>query len=90
DLLLGAYQTACFPCWYGNNINSGTGFTSSSGRKRDALNNVEEIIIPAGYYATGSIVRVYVNAESLVADALHPVNPGTSQQDFAVVVDNLY
>jgi Subtilase family len=90
DLLLVAYQTACFPCWYGNNISSTTGYTISTGRKRDALNNVEEIIIPAGYYPTGSTVRVYVSVENLVADALHPVNPGQFQQDFAVFVDNLY
>lgn len=90
DLLLVAYQTACFPCWYGNNIDSSTGYTKSSGRKLDSRNNVEEIIIPAGYYATGSTVRVYVSVQSLVADALHPLNPGTFQQDFAVFVDNLY
>lgn len=91
DLTLGAYQTACFPCWYGNNINAGTGYSTPNASVHDHVNNVEEIVIPAFYYSTGATVRVFVNADNLLADGLNPDNLGTPyRQDFALFVDNLY
>ncbi len=90
DLTVGAYQTACFPCWYGNNINASTGLSAPNASVRDHVNNVEEIIIPASYYSTGATLRVFVNADNLVADGLNPDNLGTPfRQDFALFVDNL-
>jgi hypothetical protein len=91
DLTLGAFQTACFPCWYGNNISASTGFSVANATVRDHVNNVEQVIIPTGYYTTGSTVRVFVTADNLIADGLNPKNGGTPfRQDFAVFVDNLF
>lgn len=88
NLTLGAYQAACFPCFYGNNLSGG--YTTPNASVRDAVNNVHEIIIPVGYYGTGAVVRVFVNADNLISDASNPDNLGSPfQQDFAIFVDNL-
>jgi hypothetical protein len=88
DLQLGAFKTACFPCWAGNNFSVSSGLSVANSLTNDTVNNVEEIIIPASYYPSGTVLTVFVQAINLVADAIfggpHP------QQDFALFAENAH
>ncbi len=86
DLQVGAFQSACFPCWVGNNFNPVTGLSVPNSFTNDDLNNVEEIIIPAGSYLSGSALTVFVQVVSLIEDAIS--GGPDPQQDFAIFVEN--
>lgn len=85
DLSLGAYQTACSPCWWANNFDPVTGFSQPNNSTNDSTNNVEQIIIPPGYYASGTQLRVFVSAVDL-EESIWGV--GAPAQDFAVFAEN--
>ena len=84
-----AYQNPCYPCWGSNYFDPATGVTIPSGftpPPTDSVNNVQEIIIPAGSYASGTTLGVMVYTVSLVEDAIF--GGGTPQQDFAIFIEN--
>jgi hypothetical protein len=69
------------PCWYSNTFNASTGYSNPYPPTifHDAVNNVEEVIIPPGYLTTGAPILVWVGFVSV-----------TLPQDFALVVQNAH
>jgi hypothetical protein len=63
--------------WYGNQFAAGYSIANPPQPQPDAVNNVEEIIIPAGTFQSGAAVLVAVTATNAM-----------SPQDFAVFADN--
>ncbi len=80
--------TAADGGYYGNNINSGTGFSESAGGP-DASNNLEGVMLSPDQHA-GQPVGIEVLAANLAADALDPWAPetGVTRQDFALACIN--
>ncbi len=85
DVAASALPVQCIvqnPCWFGNNWNTGTGDTLPSppaAGYSDGTNNVEEIFIPANWYASGTQLLVRVVAQ-VVAQGV--------TQDYALVFSN--
>jgi hypothetical protein len=89
DLFLSVDALIDCPCWYGNTFDPATGFSKENVSQEESVNNVEQIIIPAGRLTTGSPIRVSVVARNLMADGIVP-DGGVLRQDFAVLVDNAH
>jgi hypothetical protein len=67
--------------WYGNQLSAGYSIPIINGNPSpnpDAVNNVEQVIIPAGTFGSGAGIIVAVAAST----------PVMSPQDFAVFIDN--
>jgi subtilase family protein len=83
-----------FACWHGNHwTGSGTTIQSSpSFSWNEAINNVEEIVIPVGAFYSGQQIYLSVNAKNLMGDMDPTCNPPgctTTRQDFAVFGSNI-
>jgi hypothetical protein len=77
--------------WYGNNIDSTTGYSKSNPVPvvYDGVNNVEAIFIPAGFEPTGGSISMFVSSQGLMGDAVTP--SGTiPEQDFAIFAYNVH
>ena len=83
-----------FSCWRGNHW-AANGTTRSSGVSssfNEAINNVEEIFIPAGQFSSGQQIYLEVNARNLTGDmdpTCSPPGCTTTRQDFAVFGSNI-
>ncbi len=62
-----------------------SGGQSVTGGTADALNNIENVFLPAG---TDGIVEITINASNLAGDGV-PYNGDATDQDFALVVYNV-
>ena len=60
---------------------------STSGGSADGINNMEAVFLRPDQH-NGSAITIVVQASNLSADALNPYNPGSPQQDFALVCYN--
>jgi hypothetical protein len=80
------------PYYYGNNFDTnGHSIPNPGTLVFDAVNNVEEIIIPANTYSTGTGISLMIGATALMGDALNPnVVGGTLEQDFALFGYNIH
>ncbi|MGH2619138.1 MAG: S8 family serine peptidase, partial [Anaerolineales bacterium] len=85
DLDITADQFVSCPCWYGNQLSSSSGYSlpvpPNPASPDRGLNNVEQIIIPAYTYSTGSFLRLAVILNYSAA-------PPVERQKFAVFADN--
>ena len=94
DLFLKVCTANYATCWWGNTWQAGTGdsqaFPSNSTfPPSDTVNNVEEIIIPAGTFTTGQVLTVQVVVYYLNGDGIDPYGT-TIRQDFALFGTNLH
>lgn len=86
-----------FTCWRGNNwATNGTTLQSSpSGSFSEKINNVEQIVIPAGSLSSGLQIFLSVTAQNLVGDMDPNCDPlgtppcTTTNQDFALFGSNI-
>lgn len=93
DLSLGAFRyPPCNPCWYGNNFDATTGYSRPNSSTNDSVNNVEQIIIPPGTYASGTQLTVYVRGTNITEHIWgFPAGPPLNiepVQDFAILAEN--
>jgi subtilisin family serine protease len=95
DLSLGACRyPACNPRWYGNNFDPVSGNSLANAATNDAVNNVEQIIIPTGTYASGTQFTVWVQANNVTEHIFgfpcyEPPGPCVQPvQDFALFAEN--
>jgi hypothetical protein len=93
DLSLGAFRyPPCSPCWYGNNFDTTTGYSRPNVSANDSVNNVEQIIIPPGTYASGTQLTVYVQGTNITEHIWgFPAGPPLyiePVQDFALFAEN--
>lgn len=73
--------------YYGNNFSNGVSI--HCGTTADTINNVEEIVIPAGTAATGTSLYVNIYSRTLMGDGITP-GSGQLRQDFALFATNLH
>jgi hypothetical protein len=79
------------PYYYGNNFDAnGHSIPDPVTVVFDNVNTVEEILIPANTYTTGTGITFYVEGNGIMGDAITPDNSNTPRQDFAVFAYNLH
>jgi hypothetical protein len=87
DIDLGIYVEAPYNhYWYANSFDPITGYSRPNVFATDSLNNVEQIIIPPGFYPAGTRIRPFVCNVNLTEHIWgFPFDP---VQDFAIVAEN--
>jgi len=90
NLDLEAFVGTGNPYYYGNNFDANGHSIPNPGLVIfDSVNTVEEILIPANTYTTGTTISIYVEGNGIMGDAITP-DGTTPRQDFALFGYNIH